>query len=194
MSIEQINLKRSISIYDELTKGRIINRHIYSSTNHALIDNTLFQELRENTELYKNQYLMSGHELVDEGEYFYLILRKLEGNNAQPVKTKVYSAVIVLVRCVTHLQARLFDSLKNVNYGVDINEFESLTLPEDYQLVLEKAKLGTLIKAIEYLNDKNILLKTNRNKYILSNAGSAIIDEIIELHSGDPINRPEVSV
>lgn len=179
MNLEQINLKKSIQIYDELTKGRLINRYIYSSTTHSLVDNSLFIELRENLENYSNQYAMSGHELVDDGEFFYLIYKKLENNTNQPIKTKVYSAVIVLIRCVTHIQARLFDSLKNVNYGVEINELKEIELPEDYQLILEKAKLGSLPKAVDYLYEKNFLLKTNRDKYILSSAGLSIVDEIV---------------
>lgn len=183
MNIEQINIKKSIQIYDELTKGRIINRHIYSSSTHSLVDNPLFQELRENLDIYTNQYQMSGHELVDDGEYFYLIYKKLESSTNQLIKTKVYSAIIVLVRCVTHLQARLYESIKNVNYGIEIKDMNEIELPEEYLLILEKAKLGTLDKAIEYLADRNFLIKTNRDKYVLSNAGLSIVDEIVERQS-----------
>ncbi|MEZ7188530.1 hypothetical protein NO991_11795 [Pseudoalteromonas sp. DY56-GL22] len=180
MNIEQINLKRSIQIYDELTKGRVINRHLYSSSTHSLVDNPLFQELRENLDIYTIQYQMSGHQLIDDGEYFYLIHKKLENNNNQLIKTKVYSSIIVLVRCVTHLQSRLYESIKNVNYGIEIKELNEIKLPEEYLLILEKGKHETLHKAIEFLAERNFLIKTNRDKYVLSNAGLSIVDEIIE--------------
>jgi hypothetical protein len=183
MTIKNIKLNLSATIYEELTKGRIINRNVYSTKLHTLIDNPLFLELRENLEDYVNQYLMSGHELMDQGEYFYLVYKKHENNSKQLIKTKIYSAIIVLVRCVTHLQSRLFDSLKNVNYGVDISELNDITLPEEYQLILEKAQHPSLVKAVEYLSEKNLLLKTNRNKYILSSSGLALIDEIKLKHS-----------
>jgi hypothetical protein len=178
MTIKHIKLDVSASIYEELTKGRIINRNVYSTKLHTLIDNPLFLELRENLEDYENQYLMSGHELIDQGEYFYLVYKKHENNSKQLIKTKVYSAIIVLVRCVTHLQSRLFESLKSVNYGVDTSELNDITLPEEYQLILEKAQHQSLVKAVEYLNEKNLLLKTNRNKFILSSSGLALIEEI----------------
>ena len=183
MTIKNINLELSATIYEELTKGRIINRNIYSSKSHSLTDNPLFLELRENIGEYVSQYLMSGHELVDQGEYFYLVYKKQESNSKQLIKTRVYSAIIVLVRCVTHLQSRLYESLKNVNYGIDQNELNEVDLPEEYQLILEKAQLGSVNKTLEFLFEKNLLLKTNRDKYIFSNSGLALVDEIVNLHS-----------
>ena len=61
---------------------------------------------------------MIGHELVDKGEYFYLINRPAEKATTQDAKAKLHASLICIVRLITHEKGKLFEYLSNVNYGV----------------------------------------------------------------------------
>ncbi|MBA6232185.1 MULTISPECIES: condensin complex protein MksE [unclassified Colwellia] len=178
----KIQLTNSKVIYSELIKGKMINRYVYSSREHALCTDPLFTELRENIEGYTFQYKMIGHELIDKGDYFYLINRPAEKSPTQEAKAKLHAALICIVRLVTHEKGKLFEYLTNVNYGVSIDDLLIDDLPDSYDLILKKAKFKGVEDALKLLHEKKLMLKTNRDRYILSTSSSDIIENIVNKH------------
>lgn len=178
----KIQLSRSKEIYSELIKGKMINRYIYSSKEHALVTDELFTELRENIEGYTFQYKMIGHELVDKGDYFYLVNRPAEKSPTQDAKAKLHAALICTVRLITHEKGKLFEYLTNVNYGLSIEDLTIDDLPDSYALILNKARLKGIEDALKLLHEKKLMMKTNKDRYILSTSASDIIENIVNKH------------
>lgn len=178
----KIQLNQSKEIYSELIKGKMINRYTYSTKEHALVTDLLFTELRENVDGYTFQYKMIGHELIDKGDYFYLVNRPAEKSPTQEAKAKLHAALICIVRLITHEKGKLFEYLTNVNYGLSIEDLDIDDLPDSYSLILDKAKFKGVEDALKFLYDKKLLLKTNRDKYILSSSASDIIESIVNKH------------
>jgi hypothetical protein len=182
LQFNSVNLKTSKLIYQELIRGRLINRMTYSNKSQGLEGDPLFLELRQNIEQYKLQYRMMDMTLEDKESYFYLVANDNEKANNQLFKSKVYAALIVMVRYITHDNNKLYEIIENVNYGVSAEDFENIHLDDKYGLIIERAKLVNIEQIIKFLSEKNILLKTVNDKYILSESGKSIINSIIDVY------------
>lgn len=182
LSIKKINIKTSQEIFNELIKGRIINEYIYDNKTDALVLNPLFTEVRDNLEQYKLQYQMNGMELIEKAKFFYLLDQNTNTDTKQPIKTKVYASLIVLIRYVMTDGGKIFDYFKNVKYGVSAKDLEGLDQNTNYSHILKTAKIDKAESILKYLHDKNILLKTSHDRYILSDSGDAIVNEIKNNH------------
>lgn len=178
LSISKVNIKNSQKIFNELIKGKIINEYIYDNKTDALILNPLFIELRDNLEQYKIQYQMNGMELVEKAKFFYLLDKNTNIDTKQPIKTKVYSSLIVLIRYVMSDGGKIFDYFKNIKYGISIKDLEGIEDNPNYIHILKTAKIENAESILKFLYEKNILLKTINDKYILSDSGDAIVEEI----------------
>jgi hypothetical protein len=182
LNLSKVKLNMSKDIYNELIKGKMVNRYIYSSKEHSLIPDPHFIELRENISEYSFQYKMIGHELVDKGEYFYLINRPAEKASTQDAKAKLHASLICIVRLITHEKGKLFEYLSNVNYGVTTEDLNIDELPDSYGLIMQRVKLKGFIEALKVLSEKKLVLRTNRDRYILSSSGLEIVESIINKH------------
>lgn len=182
LSIEKINIKKSQEIFNELIKGRIINEYIYDNKTDSLILNHLFIEIRNNLEQYKLQYEMNGMKLVEKAKFFYILDRNTNSDTKQPIKTKIYASTILLIRYVMSDGGKIFDYFKNVKYGISIKDLDGLDQNTNYAHILKTAKIDKAESILRYLHEKNILLKTSNDRYILSDSGEAIVNEIKEIH------------
>jgi hypothetical protein len=178
----QINFKLSEEIFNILTKGIMINKNNYCPKTHCLNPNTYFNEIESNYEQYTLQFKMAGLTLVDNVDFFYLIDKKYEEKNKQAIinKNKIYCAIIILVRYITQDCGRLYDSIKSINYGFNEDDFKGIESKTTYMHILEKTKLNSVFNMIKLLNDKGFIIKTKNNKYILTDSGKKIVNEIIE--------------
>ncbi|MBM24250.1 MAG: hypothetical protein CL760_00880 [Chloroflexi bacterium] len=179
LSNQKINIEKSQKIFNDLVKGKVINELIYDPKTDALVINDLFSEVRDNLEQYKLQYQMNGMELVEKAKYFYLIDKSKNSETKQPIKTKVYASMILLVRFVMSDGGKVFDYLKNINYGVSVKDLDGIEDNPNYLHILKTAKIDKAKNILKYLYEKNILLKTSKDRYILSDSGNAIIQDII---------------
>lgn len=182
LSIKKINIKKSQSIFGELIKGKIINEYFYDNKTDSLILNPLFAEIRDNLEQYKLQYQMNGMTLVEKAKFFYLLDQNTKIDTKQPIKTKIYASIIILIRYVMSDGGKIFDYFKNVKYGISIKDLEGLEQNANYSHILKTAKIDNAESILKYLHEKNILLKTSNDRYILSDSGEAIVNEIKEKH------------
>lgn len=180
LSNENVNIKLSKIIFNELTKGRIINEFIYDNKLNTLIENPLFVEIRNNLSQYNMQYKMSGMKLFENSKFFYLIDENTKIDNKQPVKTKVTASIIVLVRHILSDNGKVFDYLKNINYGVSEADMSGVNDNSNYFHILKTAKIEKAEFILKYLFEKNILLKTNKDRYILSDSGQSLVYDIMK--------------
>lgn len=183
----QINLEKSEAIFATLTKGNMINKHEYDSREHSIVPNPLFLEIEDNIEQYKLQYRMAGLELTDAVDYFYLLDRKSESksNTAIITKNKIYASIIILVRYITQDNGKLFESISNINYGFNEDDFSQIKSKPVYVHLLEKTKINTIPNMIKLLSEKGFVFKTKNNKYVLSDSGKRLVKEIVNTGKGD---------
>lgn len=180
LSNQNVNIEKSQKIFNDLIKGKVINEFIYDPKTDALIINDLFSELRDNLEQYKLQYQMNGMELIEKAKYFYLIDKNSISETKQPIKTKIYASMILLIRFVMSDGGKVFDYLKNINYGVSVKDLDGLEDNANYLHILKTAKIDKAENMLKYLHEKNILIKTSKDRYILSDSGNAIVQDIID--------------
>tara|TARA_Y100001960_G_scaffold334192_1_gene446937 strand:- start:13528 stop:14088 length:561 start_codon:yes stop_codon:yes gene_type:complete len=180
LSNQSINIEKSQKIFNELIKGKIINEFIYDSKTDSLTNNELFIEIRNNLEQYKLQYQMNGMELIERSKFFYLLDKNTNTESKQPIKTKIYSSIIVLVRYVMSEGGKIFDYLKNINYGVSYDDIKGIEEDSNYLHILKTAKIDKSESILNYLYEKNILLKTKKDRFILSDSGISIVQDIID--------------
>lgn len=182
LSIKKINMQKSQEIFNELIKGRIINEYLYDNKTDSLILNPLFSEIRDGLEQYQLQYQMNGMTLIEKAKFFYLFDQNTNLDTKQPIKTKIYASLIVLIRYVMSDGGKIFDYFKNVKYGVSVKDLDGLDQNTNYAHILKTAKIDKPESILKYLHEKNILLKTSSDRYILSDSGDAIVNEIKENH------------
>lgn len=180
LSNQNVNIEKSQKIFNDLIKGKVINEFIYDPKTDALIINDLFSELRDHLEQYKLQYQMNGMELIEKAKYFYLIDKNSISETKQPIKTKIYASMILLIRFVMSDGGKVFDYLKNINYGVSVKDLDGLEDNANYLHILKTAKIDKAENMLKYLHEKNILIKTSKDRYILSDSGNAIVQDIID--------------
>lgn len=179
LSNNEVCLKKSAEIFNELMKGKIINEFVYNNKTNSLEVNSLFNEIRYNFNQYNLQYKMNGMTLVEMKNYFYLIDGKSNEDTKQPIKTKILASLIVLIRYITSDSGKVFDYLKNVNYGATVEDLKGVNNNSNYTHILQTAKIENGESILKILFDKNILLKTSHDRYILSDSGKSIVDDII---------------
>ncbi len=197
----KVNFNLSKKIFSNLMKGVMINKNIYCGKTNSILPNPLFLEIENNYEQYDLQFKMAGLEIVDNVNFFYLVDDKYEEKNKLSIvnKNKIYSAIIILVRYITQDCGKLFESLTNIHYGFSEDDFKDIDAKVTYLHLLEKTKLVNVAGMIKVLFDKGFLLKTKKDKFVLSDSGKSIVDEIIiknKISTDEPgsDNAKEISV
>lgn len=176
----KLNLSKSKKISAILLKGQIINEYEYCPKVHDHIESELFNEVRNNFEQYQLFCSMMNISLKDKIHYFYASDEDIDKIEKNKNKNKIYAAMIVLIRFITNEKGLLRESLENINYGIDENDLEGISNNKEYSHIINKARLDNGVGVIKTLSERNLLVRTNRNKYILTNSGKAIISEVIE--------------
>ena len=179
----EVNFSLSKKIYEQLIKGNMINRSDYSAQSNQFVSNPLFNELRANFYQYDTQYQMMGMKLKDEESYFYLVSLGAEKATTQQIKAKIYAAAIVIGRYIMHDTGKLYDYLKNINYGASIEEFKEININDSYKHILEKSRIDNIEQAIKLLVERNLIVKTKSNRYVFSDSGVALFRSIIAANS-----------
>lgn len=181
---KQIDIKKSQLIFNELTKGEIINEYIYDNKNNSLSRNDLFTEISENIEVYKMQYEMCGFQLVHNPTFFYVRDKNSsKTSDKQSKKIKIYSSLLIIVRYILSDKGKLFDILKNIHYGITAEDLKDIENNSNYTHILKASNLKNGEEILNYLYSKNIFLKTNKDKYILSDSGKEIVNDIMIQYS-----------
>jgi hypothetical protein len=174
-----VNDYLSEKLFKVLTSGGIVNQHDYDKKTGALVNNPLYTEL-VNCELeYIKHYRMMGFELVNAGDFFHILDRDVNVDDKQSSKTKIYGAIILLVRYVTQDKRYLYEILTDINYGVSVEDLSGMMENEKYRHILLSSKLESVDGLLKALLGRNIICQMNNDKFILTDAGQKVVEDII---------------
>ena len=108
-----ISNERSQIIYNDLIKGKTINKHSYVLKTNELEENPLYNEIFINFDDYRQLYLRINYELVHKNSSFFFI-RELNGQEANEATIKIQALLIIIGRIVTE-KGYLFDVLTDLH-------------------------------------------------------------------------------
>ena len=171
-----IDYRLSSKIFNILTKGQIINKTIYDKNKNEVVDNILFQEIIRNLDKYKEQYKRCGMELSFNGNYCYLMENV---KDKEPIKTKIYVGIILLVRFSSHYISKNKTYIFDHNYGIKREDLKELSEIEDFKNIIKASQFSNIEAVVDLLCDRNILEENADGRYFLTDAGKAIVNDII---------------
>src|SRR5690606_42043515 len=90
------NQALSVELFKELTNGRVINEYKLQN-NGEEIENELFTEVMTNLDTYRLQYRMSGYELIEHEDYFYIRDAGVSFDDLQSDITMKVSVLLILL-------------------------------------------------------------------------------------------------
>ncbi len=183
------NQALSVEIFDELMNGRMINREILGS-NGKFEPNPQYKEIMDNLSLYKQQYKMSGYTLVananlDEG-FIYIIKGEAYEISKTELAMKAYCLLLLIGKYLTSNNLTM-SKIIDEQGGLTTSDFSKMQTMENIAEILENANMqDDLLKNVKsILVDRHIMYKKvgdelGQDRYILSNAGKAFYDELVE--------------
>jgi condensin complex protein MksE len=180
------NAALSHEIFSQLMNGKVINKTELNNSGEFR-ENPLFAEILGNLNDYRNQYRMSGYEFIENSSYIYIRERVSKKEELKTdITMKVCVLLLLLGKYLTEQNYR-FTKLTDKTGGLTVADFEAIEDMPDTQEILQKSgmksRFQTAIKTT--LIDRNILLqKPSSQTYILSDAGKAFFEEIIEGYQG----------
>ncbi len=175
-----ISNELSQTIYNDLVKGKTINKHSYVIKTNELEENPLYNEIFINFDDYRQLYLRINFELVHKNSSFFFI-RELNGQDANEATIKIQALLIIIGRIVTE-KGYLFDVLTDYRAGIGLADLATAASEERYSDILHTCKL-CLSRGIEdeinnHLITRGIMFKNSRGHYVLSDAGRAFFADL----------------
>lgn len=176
------NVELSVEIYQFLSSGKVINSRILNNSGE-FIPNLLFEEVMNNLDAYRTQYEMSGQELVVRKSFIFL---RKGGDSIEDLKTDItMKAALLLLMLGKYINERnyRFSKLTEQSGGITRDDIQNIQEMEDVQELIEKAKL----KDDLFTEYKNVLINRflllempGSERFILSDAGKAFFDEVVQ--------------
>lgn len=172
----------SKDIFDEFMNGKVINKHRLNNAGQEEQD-PYFTELMENLDDYKMQYDMSGLELVIKPSY--ALVREVKDKSIDlktDISMKCAILLMILGKFVINGNYRM-SKLTGASGGITADELAILENDDDVIELLEKGRMkGSLSSEVKNtLVGRKLLLEIpGAQKYILSNAGRAFFDEVVQ--------------
>lgn len=176
----------SQEIFNQLMNGKVINKNELNN-NGEFKENPLFAEIVGNLNDYENQYTMSGYEFVQHPSFIYIRERTSQREELKiDITMKVCVLLLLIGKYITEQNYRS-TKLTDKTGGLSVVDFEGIEDMPDTQEILQKSGMKSGLQAAikSTLIDRNILLqKPSSQTYILSDAGKAFFEEIIESYQG----------
>lgn len=176
------NVELSVEIYQFLSSGKVINSRILNNSGE-FVPNLLFEEVMNNLDAYRTQYEMSGQELVVRKSFIFL---RKGGDSIEDLKTDItMKAALLLLMLGKYINERnyRFSKLTEQSGGITRDDIQNIQEMEDVQELIEKAKL----KDDLFTEYKNVLINRflllempGSERFILSDAGKAFFDEVVQ--------------
>lgn len=177
-----ISNELSQAIYNQLINGKAINKHSYIAKTNELDDNPLYTEIFTNFDEYRQLYQRINFELVHKNGSFFFI-RELAGGDANEVMIKIQALLIIIGRIITE-KGYLFDVLTDHRAGIKLEDLSDAMSEERYLDILQTCKLCHSRRIEEEINNhlitRGIMFKNSRGNYVLTDAGAAFFNELIE--------------
>ena len=169
-------------IYNDLVKGKTINKHSYIVKTNELEDNPLYNEIFINFDEYRQLYQRINFDLVHKNSSFFFI-RELSGGDSNEATIKIQALLIIIGRIVTE-KGYLFDVLIDHRAGIGLEDLSVAMSEERYSDILHTCKLCVSRSIEEEINShlitRGIMFKNSRGHYVLSDAGTAFFSELTE--------------
>lgn len=177
-----ISNELSQAIYNDLVKGKAINKHSYVIKTNELEENPLYNEVFINFDEYRLLYQRINFDLVHKNSSFFFI-REINGDDANEATIKIQALLIIIGRIVTE-KGYLFDVLTDHRAGIGLEDLSVAMSEERYSDILHTCKL-CISRSIEeeinsHLITRGIMFKNSRGHYVLSDAGAAFFNELTE--------------
>lgn len=174
------DVNTSREIFSLLMNGKLINKSILNNSGE-FINNYLFTEIINNLDDYRTQYRMSGYDLIERPDFFYIKdYHQQDGDLKTDITMKICVLLLIMGKYLIEHNYRL-TRLTDPTGGLSESDFEAMQDMPNTQEILGKSKIVDLKMAIKsILVDKNILLqKPSSLDYILSDGGKAFFHEIL---------------
>lgn len=175
--------KLSQDIYNQLINGKVINKHIYNLKTNELKENSLYNELFNNLEDYRELYQRINFDLIHKGSSFFFI-RELNPNTeeANEPTIKIQALLIIIGRIFTE-RGYLFDILTQHHNGIQPEVLIEAISEERYLDILQACNLCNKSTDIEreiknHLIDRELMFKNSRGYYVLTDAGLSFFNEL----------------
>lgn len=137
----------SKEIYNQLINGKIINRHIYS-TSAGLEENPLYDEISLDLEAYKEHYSMNGLELARCGDGYFLRDENAEWSKNVPA-LKVQALLLIISRHCTAAGTRV-EAILDVVAGIRQPCLEEISELDEVKDILNACQMkSNLLNEIE---------------------------------------------
>ena len=176
------NVELSVEIYQLLSSGKVINGRTLNNSGE-FVPNLHFEEVMNNLDSYRTQYEMSGKELVVRKSFIFL---RKSGDSIEDLKTDItMKAALLLLMLGKYINERnyRFSKLTEQSGGITRDDIQNIQEMEDVQELIEKAKL----KDDLFTEYKNVLINRflllempGSERFILSDAGKAFFDEVVQ--------------
>lgn len=172
----------SQAIYNDLVKGKAINKYSYVVKTNELEENPLYNEVFINFDEYRLLYQRINFDLIHKNSSFFFI-RDISGADANEATIKIQALLIIIGRIVTE-KGYLFDVLTDHRAGIGLEDLSVAMSEERYSDILHTCKL-CISRSIEeeinsHLITRGIMFKNSRGHYVLSDAGTAFFNELTE--------------
>lgn len=171
----------SQEIFNQLMNGKVINKTELNNSGDFK-ENPLFAEIVGNLKDYKNQYTMSGYEFIQQPSFIYIRERTAQKEELKTDITMKTCVLLLLIGKYITEQSYRFTKLTDKTAGLSQIDFELIEEMPDTQEILQKSgmKSGFMNAIKSTLIERNILLqKPSSETYILSDAGKAFFEELI---------------
>ena len=178
-----ISNELSQAIYNDLIKGKAINKHGYVLKTNELEENPLYNEIFINFDEYRQLYQRINFDLVHKNSRFFFI-RELSGCDANEATIKIQALLIIIGRIITE-KGYLFDVLTDYRAGIKLEDLFVATTEERYLDILHTCKLCNSRGIEEEINNhliaRGIMFKNSPGYYVLSDAGCSFFSELTEI-------------
>jgi len=179
-----INMGLSVEIFDQLMNGRIINKYKLSNSGEPIAD-PLFTEIMDNLADYRKNNAMNGFELIETPTYVYLNdAGGLDGKT--DISMKVYFLLLIIGKYLT-VNGHSITKITSHTGGLTPDDFKEMANIPYVDQILEKSKMtgkseDSLMGHVKnLLVDRGIMLeKPSSKSYVLSEAGKAFFEELME--------------
>lgn len=179
----EVNSTYAKTLFKSLTGGEVINKHVVDTKSGTVIHNPLFTELMRCESEYTKHYHMMGYHLKNAGDYFYLYDNDVNIDDKQSSKTKIYAAIILLVRYITQEKRYLYDVLTDEHYGVSKEDLSGMMKDTQYSHILISSKLDNVDGMLKVLKQRQLVFELPSQKFILSDAAKHIVEDVINQNS-----------
>jgi hypothetical protein len=180
----ELNHNISARIYQRFTQGKVITKLSYDKLKSHDSEDKDYTYLFRYIDAFTLLYKLIGKDLEynAKGEFFYINnFADSEIDEADEHALRTQSILLMLGRHF-EMSGRSIDSLSVDSLGFNNKDIDALGENDEYTSICKALKFANWQKAIEYLVNRGFAFDTSSNHFVLSSAGKAFLDAVIEAH------------